>query len=268
MHTLSIPRGLALLLVGAALGCSKGDAPSGASSAAPGASSAASAPASPTAACAETLATLLSADPKIGPTVKGTLRTGLQPACAGLSPKAQACLAGAKTDKEVDPCLKDEPKASQDAFEAALMKTMKSLAPPTSAPAAPKPVTLDKLKLVLDVPGDSKADAAPTMGKNAFFITSTETTGLNVREDRSAPRDLKAAEKKVKAMFSKSSAFAGDTLPDGFFYTFKDGVFTPPMSSFAVYKKIGKTTFVCDGTAADPTMAALSLAACKTLRGS
>lgn len=234
----------------AALGCSKDSGSSGASAAGTGSAASSGAAAS----CAAKMASF---NAKATADEKKAYAT----ACGAVSAKAQACIAGAASEKDLDACMTD--KADKDAFMgAALGAAIQAGAAAAGKSGAQK---LDKLGLQLDCPGETMVSDG--LGPKSVMVNSVAMGGLTVEEaSASTPKTLKAA--KSDAQMFKPSNVQGEQAPDGYWLTFQNTGSMGTNYWVKSVKVIGKKTYSCEGAPDSQDKASAALAACKTLRPS
>jgi len=235
-----------LTLALAPLGCSKSASSGGA---APGGSGATG-----SSACAAKMATF---------NAKATAdeKAAYQTACAAVSAKAQSCIAGASSEKDLDSCLTD--KADKDAFMGAALGAAFQAGAAAMNKAGPKKI--DKLGLQIDVPGE--AIVGDGLDAKSVMVNAVAMGGLTIGEaGSSTPKTLKGA--KSDAQMFKPTNVQGEQSADGYWLTFQNTGSMGTNYWVKTVHTIGKKSYACEGAADTADKAAAALAACKTLRPS
>ncbi len=211
----------------------------------------ASAP-SPAAACGDNLAKLMTTAP---PDAKKAFPS----ICASVSAPTQSCIAKAKVDKDVDACLATN-KADKDAFMIGMMGAALASTPATP-PAGP--TRLAKLGLQLDVPGEAMVSDGLTA--KSQMVNASSIGGLVIGAvTGTTPKTLKAA--KAEAQVFKPLNVKGDESGGTYWMTFENKGSLGTNYWVKTLQKVGKQTYVCEGSPDTADKEAAALAACRSLR--
>jgi hypothetical protein len=133
----------------------------------------------------------------------------------------------------------------------------KNKEPDASGP--PKPVTLDKFGLQLDLPGKVR-HIAPHLDDDTLSITGKEFGEIFVGLEKT-PTTLE----KLQQDATRSN-FKSETLGDGFAATYDYTMGSTKASSVAVHRTIGGKPFSCAANSTDKAWLDAAMAACKSLR--